>query len=304
MEMELGIHVFSVYRQLGKEYLVTLSKIAEAGYTNVELMGFNLVSNSSFREVYPALLVCRALREFGLTAVAAHDGPIPGMDILKYDWSQTVSYYDALDCRRIVLPSVVMDSRDSALRLAEKLDSLGGRMKRGGFALYVHNHAHEFLPSGDTTLFDLLLEHTDPEHLKVELDVVWALRAGADPLVLLEKLGSRCDLIHQKDLSHALAGQANMLEAVVRNGDQRLPLLELYEKYSMPGDFTNLGEGCFPFDTFYERVRELGHVRYALVENEGMSDDEGKFKSIARDLKWLQHYATSAGSGAAGSKQQ
>jgi sugar phosphate isomerase/epimerase len=293
--MEIGINVFSVYEQLGKDYLATLSKIAEAGYNNVELLGFNFAAQSSFRELYPALLVSQALKEVGLKAVAVHEGPMPGMDVLGYDWSDVLDYYDKLDCRRIVLPSVIMNSRESALRLAEQLDSIGGKLKRSGFTLYLHNHAHEFMPAGEGTgtLFDLLMDNTDPEHVKVELDVVWAQRAGLDPLVLLEGLGSRCDMIHQKDYSRSLSGPLNMLQAIIANGDGHLPLMELYGKYSKPGDFTDLGEGGFNFDAFYSRVKELGHVRYALVENEGQTLDGDKFKSIARDLMLMQRHIAS-----------
>ncbi len=69
-----------------------------------------------------------------------------------------------------------------------------------GFTLYIHNHSHEFKRVGNETLFDCLIENTDPTYINFELDLVWVVRAGLDPLVYLEKLGRRCDRVHQKDI--------------------------------------------------------------------------------------------------------
>jgi sugar phosphate isomerase/epimerase len=50
-----------------------------------------------------------------------------------------------------------------------------------------HNHFHEFQVFGGSTVFDLILEYTDPAPVKVELDTYWALRGGQDPAALLKK---------------------------------------------------------------------------------------------------------------------
>jgi len=288
MSIQAGINVFSVHEQLGADYYGTLEKIAEAGYKNLELISFNTQKGTRLRDEFTAEAVRSKLQELGLRAIAVHEGPMPGQGLLDHDWDHVMKYYETLGSDSIVLPSVWIQDRESTLALTEQLGVLGRRMKEGGFNLYIHNHAHEFKADGDTTLFDLLADNTDPSYLKFELDMIWVIRAGIDPITVLEKLGSRCDMVHQKDLNRQLAGPANLFETIRQNGDEALPIFEAYRKYVSPTDFVDLGTGSFDFASAYARIKEMGHVRYSLVENEGVSTD--KFASIRSDLTVLQQY--------------
>ncbi len=288
MSITAGINIYSVYKELAQDYYGTLRQLAEAGYTHLEMLGFNMVNMSRFSDEFPAKEVAAELAASGLKAVAAHEGPMPGEDLLAHSWDGLMDYYEQLGCMSLVLPSVWMDDRDSTLRLAEQLEQLGGKLARRGFQLYLHNHAHEFKTVGDTTLFELLAQHTDPKHLKFELDLVWVMRAGVDPVSVMERIGGRCDMIHQKDYNKQLSGSLNLFEAVKANGDEGLGFMELYRKYIAPSDFVDLGTGAFDFAQTYGRIKELGHVNYALVENEGDSAD--KLASVRNDLAYLQKF--------------
>ncbi|MFD1957306.1 sugar phosphate isomerase/epimerase family protein [Paenibacillus thailandensis] len=288
MSIQAGINVFSVHERIGDDYFGALEQLAEAGYRNLELISFNMKKRSRLRDDFPSEAVSGKLKELGLAAIAVHEGPMPGQELLEHDWDNVMAYYGTLGTEAIVLPSVWIQDRESALRLAEQLGVLGKRLKDNGFALYLHNHAHEFKSDGETTLFDLLADNTDPELLKFELDMVWAMRAGIDPVAVLERLGSRCDMVHQKDLNKELAGPVNLFEAIKRNGDEALPVFEAYQKYIGPADFVDLGTGTFDFASVYKRINEMGSVKYALVENEGRSSD--KIESVRNDLKVLQSY--------------
>ncbi|NIK78850.1 sugar phosphate isomerase/epimerase [Paenibacillus castaneae] len=289
MTMAAGINIFSVYRELGDDYFGTLEKVAAAGYVNIELIGFNMKKFTRYIDEIPMESVRDKFRELGLKAVSVHESPAPGQELISHDWDSVMKYYAGLDCEGIVLPSVWIKDREDTLRAAEQMNSIGKKMKEGGFQFYLHNHAHEFKTIGDETLFDLLLNHTDSSYVKFELDLAWVMRAGVDPIAVLEKLGDRCDMIHQKDLSRSLtASQINIMEAVRQNGDEDLDPFEVYRKYIGPGDFVDLGTGMFDFKTVYEQIRSMGHVRYALVENEGESED--KFSSISNDLTLLKKY--------------
>lgn len=288
MTIAAGINIFSVYRELGEDYFGTLEKVAEAGYVNIELIGFNMKTFKRYIDEIPVESVRDKLRELGLKAVSVHEGTAPGQELTSHDWDSVMKYYAGLECEGIVLPSVWIKDREDTLRAAEQMNSIGKKMKEGGFQFYLHNHAHEFKTIGDHTLFDLLLQNTDPSYVKFEIDLAWVMRAGIDPVAVLEKLGDRCDMIHQKDLSKNLASQLNIMEAMRQGGDEALESFEVYRKYVGPGDFVDLGTGIFDFASVYEQIRSMGHVRYSLVENEGESED--KFGSIRKDLTVLQKY--------------
>ncbi|WP_338553125.1 TIM barrel protein [Paenibacillus sp. KS-LC4] len=288
MSIQAGINIYSVHEQLAQDYFGTLRQLAEAGYTHLEMLGFNMVKMSRFSDEFPAKEVAAELAASGLKAIAAHEGPMPGEDLLAHRWDELMDYYEQLGCMSLVLPSVWMDDRDSTLRLAEQLTQLGGKLAQRGFQLYLHNHAHEFKSDGDTTLFDILAAHTDPKHLKFELDLVWVMRAGVDPIAVMERVGDRCDMVHQKDYSKQLSGPLNLFESMRANGDEGLGLMDVYRKYIVPSDFVDLGTGAFDFASVYGKIKELGHVKYALVENEGKSAD--KLASVRNDLAYLRTF--------------
>ncbi|MEC0092406.1 sugar phosphate isomerase/epimerase family protein [Paenibacillus macquariensis] len=288
MTIATGINIFSVYRELGEDYFGTLEKVAAAGYVNIELIGFNMKTFTRYIDEISMESVRDKFQELGLKAVSVHEGTAPGQELISNDSDSVMKYYAGLECPNIVLPSVWIKNREDTLRAAEQMNSVGKKMKDGGFQFYLHNHAHEFKTIGDQTLFDLLLQNTDPSYVKFELDLAWVMRAGVDPIAVLDTLGDRCDMIHQKDLSRNLTNQLNIMEAAQQSGDEDLEPFEVYQKYIGPGDFVDLGTGTFDFTTIYEQIRSMGHVRYSLVENEGESED--KFSSIRRDLTVLQKY--------------
>ncbi|MEK7830941.1 MAG: sugar phosphate isomerase/epimerase, partial [Acidobacteriota bacterium] len=61
-------------------------------------------------------------------------------------------------------------------------------------------HGYEFQPHGEGTLFDLLMAETKPELVKYEMDVFWVIHPKQYPVRLLEKYGSRFELMHVKDM--------------------------------------------------------------------------------------------------------
>jgi len=84
----------------------------------------------------------------------------------------------------------------------------GGKQLREqhGLTFCYHNHGFEFQPHGAGTLFDVLVQETNPADVSFELDILWAHFPGANPAQLLEKYGSRFKLMHLKDLRRGVKG--------------------------------------------------------------------------------------------------
>jgi len=94
-----------------------------------------------------------------------------------------------------------------AEQTAADFNQIGKRFREvHGLTFCYHNHGYEFVPHGDGTLFDYLMEHTNPEDVSFELDILWAFFPGADPAALLEKYGNRFKLMHLKDLRKGVQG--------------------------------------------------------------------------------------------------
>jgi sugar phosphate isomerase/epimerase len=99
------------------------------------------------------------------------------------------------------LPNRQPFTRELALQTAQEFNAIGKELRqKHGLTFCYHNHGYEFVPDGDGTLFDLLVEKTDPADVSYELDILWAFHPGADPAAVLTRHGSRITLMHLKDL--------------------------------------------------------------------------------------------------------
>jgi sugar phosphate isomerase/epimerase len=96
---------------------------------------------------------------------------------------------------------------DDAKMAVEVFNRIGKILKeKYGLTFVYHNHGFEFEPYGDGTLYDYIVQHTDPKYVSFELDILWAYFPGQDPAKLLDKYGSRYKLMHLKDLKKGVQG--------------------------------------------------------------------------------------------------
>jgi len=105
------------------------------------------------------------------------------------------------------LPNRQPFTREIALQTAQEFNAIGKELRqKHGLTFCYHNHGYEFVKDGDGTLFDLLVQSTDPADVSYELDILWAFFPGADPAALLTKHGNRIKLLHVKDLKKGVKG--------------------------------------------------------------------------------------------------
>ena len=283
--MKIGLNLFSVFRELNEDYFGTLEKVAAMGYKNIELITVNFTNGMRYTDTYTLPVIKKRINELGLNAFSAHEGVPPGKSIMDNDWDKIIDENAELGCTSIVFPMAFISGREDTLQTAEQLNLIGSKCKESGLKFSYHNHAHEFRSIGETSLFELLVENTDPTHVKFELDMVWVMRGGYDPLLLLEKLGNRCEMVHQKDLGKHV-NPVNIFTSSPQGNT--IDTMKSYTEYVKPNDFVNLGTGIVNFQESYQKLHQLGNIRYAIVENEGQLGN--KFTSIESDLKVMEKF--------------
>lgn len=76
----------------------------------------------------------------------------------------------------------------------------GERIHAAGLTFTFHNHGKEFTPWKEgkegETMFDRIVQETNPEYVKFEMDVRWV--TAGDPIALLKKYPDRFVLMHVK----------------------------------------------------------------------------------------------------------
>jgi sugar phosphate isomerase/epimerase len=85
--------------------------------------------------------------------------------------------------------------------------NLAGRIAADhGLQFTYHNHWQEFDGPPGHSSYDRLLRETDPELVKLELDLGWTRKGGWEPMELWNRLGPRIRQIHLRDYDEG-AGQ-------------------------------------------------------------------------------------------------
>ncbi len=133
------------------------------------------------------------------------------------------------------IPHEAPFDRADAESAALIFNRVGAILRDHGLTFCYHNHGYEFAPDDDQTLFDLIVQTTDPEAVAFELDILWAHFPGADPAQLLRTYPERFRLMHLKDLRRGVVGDLTgqtAQENDVALGDGQLNLPEILQAAS------------------------------------------------------------------------
>lgn len=157
---------------------------AKLGYQGVELLSD------------PSEAVIETLKETGMLCRSTHgfeikDGYAANEKMLH---RVGISYLKTGD-------ELNFGTREETLRKAEEINRLGKNLKSQGFALFYHNHTHEWEKAGDKYLMDILLENTDPEYCCLQLDCGYAAGVGVDIPEFFSRYADRIKLLHIKPVT-------------------------------------------------------------------------------------------------------
>ena len=186
MKKNLALQLYSVRKELQRDYRATFKRVAELGFTGVEFAGFYNIDARAMRE---------ALDAYGLQAVGSHT---PSAQV-ENNMDEVIAYNRAIGNRVIGLN--FPDLRDEeGLAAARKIIRASlPQVEAAGMEFCYHNHCHEFSKINGRYVLDLLYQEFSPEELRPELDTYWVYRAAEDPVTYCSQYKGRCKLIHLKD---------------------------------------------------------------------------------------------------------
>jgi sugar phosphate isomerase/epimerase len=241
---QISLQLYTVREHTARDMPATLRHLAEIGYTAVELAGYGGLPLHDLRA---------GLDDFGLRASGAH---VP-LDSWETDPEAVISEMHALDCAHAVVPIIPPPRRDeeAVSRLAESFNRWGELCRSEGVTFSYHNHAFEFAPAGETTMWDTLLRETDPGLVHLELDLYWVRYGGVDPETVLRDLGDRISLVHLKDMA------ADEQRSDLPVGEGTMPWPELLRAADDAGVEWYIAEQDNPRDAFEDVQSSLQHLR-------------------------------------------
>ena len=198
----VGIQLYSVRDEIVKDPRGVIKKIAAAGYNEVEMYG--LSAGNKFYGLTVKEMV-QLLKENNLKSPSGHYAPEDflfnngnGDDVKNF-----CEVGHALKNKYIIIPFIKEEKRKSIDQykvLAERINKAAEICKSADLQLAYHNHDFEFIDLYGEHGYDIFLNNTDKDLVKMEMDLYWVVRAGYDPVELFKKHPGRFPLWHVKDM--------------------------------------------------------------------------------------------------------
>ena len=242
----LGIQLYTVRDEVTKSLENTLAQVAAAGYTHIELYGYDYKTRQYFGRSAPQL--GDLLKQHQLKTPSGHYGIADFLfePVYKYEsWKHLLQDANTLGHKYVAIPYIEDKHRtpDDFKRICDRLNKGGQLSKEEGITTCYHNHDFEFSSMvDDMPALEYMLKHTDPKWVKFEMDIYWVKHAKQDPIALFKKYPGRFPLWHVKDMEASEAGQ---------------PL----------GQTCEVGKGVINWKEIFAQ-QNLAGLEYAFVEQE------------------------------------
>ena len=235
--MKIGAQTYTtcLYMKNERDIIRSLQRIADIGYTTVQISGIGPIKPQRLRSICDDL---------GLAIVLTHSGE----DRFLNDVEGLIEENEILGSKYIGLGAMSdrYRSRDGQWLnyFIEDFKLPAQKIAAAGKLFMYHNHHFEFEKVDGKLRMDVLLEGFAPDEMGVTLDTYWVQAAGADICDWIEKLNGRVPCIHLKDMA-------------VENGTSVMaPVME----------------GNIPFAKILQLLEEQGNTEYLLVEQDNWSE--------------------------------
>lgn len=255
----IGIQLYTLRKEIGKDPAGTLKQVAAAGYKQVEPFGFPNAGP-----------MIAGARDAGLEINSSHfewDAVVNPKDAAMSDFSKILEKAREDRLSHLVIPYLKESNRttlDDYKKVAAHANQAATMAKAAGIQLSYHNHNFEFEPKeGGKRGYDIFMEEFSQD-MQFEIDVFWVKAAGLDPADLIRKLSGRVTQLHLKDLKDGLT----------------LPSFS-----TMPVDaFKELGNGIISMEPILVAAKAAGVV-HCHVEQDQSPD---ALDSIRQSIAYLR----------------
>ena len=250
--MKIGAQLYSVHNHTKtlEDFSETLKKVADIGYTSVQVSGTCDYEPEWLKELFKAT---------GLTCDLTHYS----LDKVLENPKKVTEDHKIFGCKYIGLGSMpgIWDNNTPAHWAEFKEKALPAAKviaENGGYYMY-HNHAKEYESVDGMRAIDYLKDEFPASVLGFTLDTHWIQRGGEDPVAEFKRFKGRIPCVHYKDL------------ITMPDGEIR---------------FAPVGSGVQDFESIIRASLDLG-VEFAFVEQDD-SYGEDPFKCLKESYDYLK----------------
>lgn len=190
-----GVVSFTFRNDFSKDVPGTLDYIKQMGISNIEFSNLFGKTASEMRALLDARgMVCTSYGVYYDALTNKTDAVIRDAKTLGAEF-----------VRVGMIPHKGEFTVQQADAAVKDFNRVGQQLKESGIEFSYHNHGYDFTPYENGTLYDYLIQNTNPAYVSFELDILWVHQFGQDPVAYLKKYPNRFRLMHVKDLKKGLA---------------------------------------------------------------------------------------------------
>ena len=263
-----GVQLFTFFNVLDNDVEGTLKKISALGVKNIESAFskkgdyYGLKSKDFSALVESMGMKWRSMHVFGAPfkprpGAKGPDGKplvLPVIKNLLENAQEIIDQASEGGVEYLVAAHLPIGSAKEINDSLDILNKAGEAIKKAGMQLVYHNETADFATVDGKIPYEIFLTETNPDHLKFELDVAWALKGGADPVKLFQRYPGRFPLWHIKDMDKEY-------------------------KTVYP-----LGQGTIDYKRYFESSK-LSGLKYYFIEHEAAADPFTSLASSIADIK-------------------
>ena len=182
----IALQLYSLREYANKDFTATVRKVSEMGYAGVEPAGFPGTTATEAGKLFA---------ELGLAVPSAHL-PLPVGD----QKNEVLDAMEAIGSKRAISGRGPGDfaTLDKIKETCDLFNTAAENARSVGMTFGIHNHWWEFTQVEGRYVYQVMLEHLDPD-IFFQIDTYWVQTAGVDPAKVVQELGSRVPILHIKD---------------------------------------------------------------------------------------------------------
>ncbi len=192
----VGLQLYSLRSYFSSDPEKVFRTASEFGFVEVEYSAIDGLSPESYAAF---------LRKYDLRVFSGH-WPL---ERIENDLDNVIAEAKALGLDSVGVPWLPHKGKfleEDCRRAADVFNKAAPKLRENGLGLYLHNHGYEFEPYEHGTLFDLFMKLTECSGVKLQLDILWAVFPGQDPVSIMKKYPTRIHSLHLKDLKKGVEG--------------------------------------------------------------------------------------------------
>ncbi|MDR1526153.1 MAG: sugar phosphate isomerase/epimerase [Dysgonamonadaceae bacterium] len=213
VEKNIGLQMYSLRGPIGDATIgidSVITAVGQMGYKYVENFGYNENDGLTYG-LSPEELKAK-LNTVGVDILSTHvRKDLPSEKTEANDaalwawWDKCIADHKVMGAKYIVMPSMpTPETLEGLQAYCDYYNAVGEKCLEAGLKFGYHNHNYEFekkyeTADGNISMYDYLVQHTDPAKVFFQLDVYWAIVGRRAPVELFEQYPGRFEVLHIKD---------------------------------------------------------------------------------------------------------